>query len=149
MDRHRPALLEAKITGAILNAFRRVYGALGFGYRELIYSLAMERELTMMGHLVEREVPIIVYYRGEPLARQTFDMIVDRRVIVEIKATEQLHASASAQLFSYLCSTDIEVGLLLHFGRHADFNRVICENRLKQRNAPASGNRNGDDTRIN
>src|SRR6516165_4195147 len=60
----------------------------------------MERDLRRLGHLVEREVGVIVYHRGEPLARQRLDMVVDNRVVVEIKATEQLHPSASAQLFS-------------------------------------------------
>jgi GxxExxY protein len=54
----------------------------GFGFRELIYGLAMERELVAMGHRVVRDVAVMVYYRGEPLARQTLDMVVNERVIV-------------------------------------------------------------------
>ena len=128
-------LIEGATTGVILDAFHAVHRAFGFGYRELIYSLAMERELKARGRQVDREVAVMIYYRGEPLARQTFDMVVDRRVIVEIKTGERLHEEgASAQLFSYLCSSEIEVGLLLHFGRRPTFHRVICENRLKQRN---------------
>lgn len=49
-----------------------------------------------------------------------------------VKATERLHPSASPQLFSYLCATTLEVGLLLHFGREPRFYRVICENPLKR-----------------
>jgi GxxExxY protein len=126
-------LVEAAITRAILDTFRDVHRALGFGYREYIYALAMERDLVAKGHQVDREVAVMVYYRGEPLARQTLDMIVDQRVVVEHKATERLHPGASAQLFSYLCSTNLEVGLLLHFGRDAKFRRVICENKFKRR----------------
>lgn len=74
----------------------------------------------------------MVYFRGEPLARQVLDMVVDRKVVVEIKSTEALRADAERQLFSYLCSTTLEVGLLLHFGRRADFHRVVCENRFKR-----------------
>jgi len=69
----------------------------------------------------------------EPLTDQTFDMVVDEKVLVEIKSTERLHESATLQLFSYLCSTSLEVGLVLHFGRSARFHRVVCENRLKVR----------------
>lgn len=76
----------------------------------------------------------MIYYRGEPLARQTFDLVVDERVIVEIKTGEHLHPDAHSQLFSHLCASDMEVGLLLHFGHKPTFHRVICENRLKQRN---------------
>jgi GxxExxY protein len=74
----------------------------------------------------------MVYYRGDPLAGQTLDMIVDEKVVLETKATEQLHPGATLQLFSYLCATSLEVGLLLHFGREPKFYRVICENRFKR-----------------
>lgn len=76
-------LLEGETTGPILDAFRTVHRTLGLGFRELIYGLAMERELIAMGCRVAREVAVMVYYRGEPLARQTLDMIVNDRVIVE------------------------------------------------------------------
>lgn len=127
----KPALIEEKTTGAIIGAFHDVHRALGFGYRELIYAAAMERDLRAMGHHVDREVPVMVYYRGEPLARQVLDLVIDTKVVVEIKATESLHPDASRQLFSYLCSTTLEVGLLLHFGREAKFHRVLYENRFK------------------
>jgi GxxExxY protein len=78
----------------------------------------------------------MVYFRGEPRTRQSLDMVVDGKLIVEIKATERLHDNATRQLFGYLCSTNLELGLLLHFGREPKFHRVICENRLKRRNAP-------------
>ena len=93
----------------------------------------MERDLIAKGYRVDREVGLMVYYRGEPLAPQTVDMIVNETVIVEHKATERLRADTSSQLFSYLCSTNIEVGLVLHFGREAQFHRVLCENRFKRR----------------
>jgi GxxExxY protein len=128
----RSTLLEERLTHSVIGAFYAVYRTLGFGYREYIYALALERELVAQGHRVAREVAVMVYYRGEPLARQTLDMIVEDKLIVEIKATERLHPSGTLQLFSYLCTTNLEVGLLLHFGREPRFHRVICENRLKK-----------------
>jgi GxxExxY protein len=135
----KPNLLEGLSTGAVLGAFHTVHRKLGFGYRELIYSLAMQRELNAMGHRADREVAIVIFYRGEPLARQAFDMVVDDRVIVEIKTGEHLHPEATSQLFSYLCSSNMEVGLLLHFGYKPTFHRMICENRLKQRKVGQDG----------
>jgi GxxExxY protein len=129
-------LLEPDLTSSVIGAFYDVFNELGFGYREYLYSLAMERALLAAGHGVARELAVMVYFRGEPLARQTLDMVVNDRVIVEIKSTERLHPESTRQLFGYLCSTNIEVGLLLHFGREPKFYRVICENRLKRRNAP-------------
>lgn len=129
----RKPLLHSETTDAIIDAFREVYDELGFGYRERIYSLAMGRILIAKGHRVEREKRVMVYFRGEPLAPQMIDMIVDGKVIVENKASEQLPSGASPQLFSYLCSTDIEVGMLLHFGRTPRFDRLLFENRFKKR----------------
>jgi GxxExxY protein len=60
-------------------------------------------------------------------------MVVDERLVLELKATEVLAPYSAQQLFSYLRSTELQVGLLLHFGRAAKFQRVICENRFKRR----------------
>ncbi|MEO7083997.1 MAG: GxxExxY protein [Gemmatimonadaceae bacterium] len=136
-----PKLLEGDLTQSVIGAQFAVHRELGFGYREKIYSLALERELVAHGHTVAREVAVIVYYRGEPLARQMLDMIVDNKLVVETKTGESLHSHATLQLFGYLCATDYEVGLVLHFGREPKFHRVICENRLKRRSAPAEAAR--------
>jgi GxxExxY protein len=77
----------------------------------------------------------MVYFRGEPLARQTLDMIVNEKLVIETKSTEFLRPNATSQLFSYLHATSLEVGLFLHFGREPKFYRVVYENRLKQRRA--------------
>lgn len=110
-----------------------MHRGLGYGHRELIYKLALERDLRALGHDVRREVAVMVYYRGEPLARQNVDMIIDGKVIVEIKAGARLDPIASAQLLGYLSATDVEVGMILHFGHEPEFHRMIYENRLKRR----------------
>jgi GxxExxY protein len=74
----------------------------------------------------------MVYFGGEPVAQQVLDMIVDEKLVIEIKATEHLHPNAAAQLLSYLSATQLELGLVLHFGRKAKFHRVFYENRLKR-----------------
>lgn len=125
-------LLEEALTRSLIGLFFDVYNELGFGYRELIYSLALERDLVSKGHRVDREVAVMVHFRGEPLARQTLDMIVGDKLVLELKATAQLEPNATAQLFNYLCATTPELGLLLHFGRKARFHRVVYENRFKR-----------------
>jgi GxxExxY protein len=126
-------IIEEALTRSVICAFYDVHRALGFGFREYIYALALERDLVARGHRVDREVPVTVHYRGEPLARQTLDMIVDGKLVLEIKASERLHPDATTQLFSYLSATNLEVGLLFHFGREARVHRVIYENRFKRR----------------
>lgn len=125
-------LLEAELTNSVIGSFYDVYGELGFGFREYIYSLALERDLVAKGHRVDREVSVMVYFRGEPLAGQTLDMIVDDKLVIETKSTELLRPNATSQLFGYLHATNLEVGLLLHFGREPKFYRVVYENRLKR-----------------
>jgi GxxExxY protein len=134
MPTQRTPLLEADTTKDVIHVFRDVHRAFGFGYREYLYKRAMELDLRRLGHRVDREVPVTIYYRGEPLAEEKIDMVVDGRVIVEAKATEKLPAIASTQLFSYLCASDFEVGLLLHFGHEPNFYRTVFENRFKVRN---------------
>jgi GxxExxY protein len=125
-------LFEEKLTHSVVGAFFHLHRALGFGFREYIYAMALERDLIAKGHRVDREVAVMVYHRGEPIARQLLDMIVDEKLVIETKATELLHPGAKRQLFSYLSATTLEVGLLLHFGHNAKFHRVICENRFKR-----------------
>jgi len=126
-------LLSAELTEAVIGSFYDVHRQLGFGFREYIYDLALERDLVAKGHHVEREVSVMVFFRGEPLARQTLDMIIDQKLVIEIKSTEFLRPNATSQLFSYLHATNLELGLLLHFGREPKFYRVLYENRLKLR----------------
>jgi GxxExxY protein len=131
-------LLEAELTQSIIGAFFEVYNNLGFGFLEHIYVMALERELIARGHYVDREVAVRVMYKGEKLANQRIDMVVDRRVIVETKSTLELHKAARRQVFNYLRATNLEVGLLLHFGPVAAFYREIRSN--PQKNPPNSLN---------
>jgi GxxExxY protein len=130
-------MLEEELTHSVIGAFFEVHQGLGFGFREYIYARALELALTAKGHGVQREVGVPVYWRGEPIAWQALDMVIDGKLVIETKAAERLHPAATQQLFSYLCSTNMEVGLLLHFGREAKFQRVICENRFKHHHSPS------------
>lgn len=132
MTIRRPGgLLEEALTHAIIGAFFDVHRKLGFGFLEHVYQCAMEMELRKRKHAVVRECAVTICYDGVPIAQQRLDMIVDGRVVVEIKATERLHRDAARQLYNYLRATRLEVGLLLHFGRDPNFTRVIYENALK------------------
>lgn len=110
----------------MIGAFYEVYNTLGFGFLEHIYVMALERELRSRGHLVRREVGVCVMYKGEELAYQRLDMIIDDKLIVEVKSTYELHKGANRQVYNYLRATNLEVGLLFHFGPEAKFYRSIC-----------------------
>lgn len=118
-------LLEETRTRSIIGGFFGVHNGLGFGLSERIYLLAMEQELKARGHQVQTEVEVPVFYRGALLQQQRLDMLVDERVVLELKATPVLHPSARQQLLNYLRLTPHKVGLLLHFGPTASFERVV------------------------
>ncbi|HEV8215954.1 MAG TPA: GxxExxY protein, partial [Gemmatimonadaceae bacterium] len=115
--------LHGDVTASIIGSMPESHSELGLGYREHIYSLALEQLLVAKGHRVDREVAVMVYFRGQPLATQVLDMVVDGKVAVEVKTGARLHSSATVQLFGYLCGTTLEVGLVLHFGRSATAQR--------------------------
>ena len=118
------ALVHEEITRSAIGAFYEVYNTLGFGFLEHIYKLALVRELNDRGHVVHRERLVNVYYKNRQLGRQRIDLVVDNVLVVEAKSTVNLHAGARDQVHSYLRSTDLEIGLLLHFGPKPRFHRV-------------------------
>jgi GxxExxY protein len=118
-------LVDEELTRSIIGAFFDVYNTLGFGFLEKIYVMALERELRARGHHVQREVSVSIMYKGEELSSQRLDMVVDGRIIIEIKSTLELHASAKRQLYNYLRATHLDVGFVLQFGPKARFYREI------------------------
>jgi len=124
----RGQLVEESLTHSVIGAFFAVYNTLGFGFLEHLYGMALERELRARGHRVAREVGIRVFYKGDELGAQRLDMIVDDKLVVEIKSTYKLDGSAPRQVYNYLRATNLEVGLLLHFGPKATFYRLISGN---------------------
>ena len=119
------SLLEREVTSDIIGAFYDVYNHLGSGFLEYVYKLALERELLARGRTVGREVVIPILYKGHVLTTQRLDMIVDDRVIVEVKSTNVLPSIAPRQTLNYLRATDLQVALLLHFGPQANFQRFV------------------------
>jgi GxxExxY protein len=115
----------------VIGAFYEVYNTLGFGFLEHVYVMALERELLFRGHRIAREVTTHVEYKGHVLAVQRIDMIVDERLIVETKASVETPKVAQRQLFNYLRATQLEVGLVLHFGLEPRFHRLVCSNKTR------------------
>lgn len=122
----RGELLEAERVHSIVAAFFVVFNYFGGGGMcEAAYTGALQHELTLRGHRIDREVMAAVYYKGRLVARQRLDLVVDERVIVECKATDRLPPSAGPQLIGYLRATTFKVGVLLHFGPHPKFYRFV------------------------
>lgn len=90
----------------------------------------MTAELTDRGHQVRREVRTEIHYKRQSIGSQRLDMIVDGKLVLEVKSNFQLHPSAIRQLYSYLRGSGLEVGLLLHFGPQPKFYRQIYRKRF-------------------
>ena len=125
------SILHADITYKIINAFYKVNNTLGFGFLEKVYENAMAIELCKMGHRVSKQKNIKVYYDTEEVGDYYADLLVDDLVIVELKASKSLCKDHEVQLINYLKATQIEVGLLLNFGKKAEFKRKIFTNDRK------------------
>ncbi len=121
----RVELIEKQLTHSVIGAFYDVYNTLGYGFLEHLYVRAMERELRARGHGVGREVAVRVMYKGLELGIQRLDLVVDDKLVVEVKATSDLHKAATRQLYNYLRATNLRVGLHLHFGPEPHFYRIV------------------------
>ena len=120
-----------EITEKIIQAFYKVYNTLGYGFLEKVYLNAMFIELTAMGLRAEKEKRILVYYFGNVIGDYNADLIVEQVVAVELKAIESLVEDNEHQLINYLKATNIEVGLLLNFGKKPQVKRKIFDNDKK------------------
>lgn len=120
-----------EITDLILKAFYKVYNDLGFGFLEKVYQNAMFLELCKSAHKIEAQKKIKVRYQGVVVGEYYADLIVDGKVIVELKAAEGLVHEHEIQLINYLKATDLEVGLLLNFGKKPQFKRKYFTNDRK------------------
>jgi GxxExxY protein len=118
-------LIEEQLTESVIGGFYEVYNALGYGFLEQVYMAALERELRARGHAVGREVWVPVHFHGEGISRQRIDMVVDERLVIEARSTQELHKSAPRQVYNYLRATRLQVGLLLHFGPDPAFYRLV------------------------
>ena len=123
--------LYSDITSLIIKGFFTVYNKLGFGFLEKVYQNALIIELRRLGLDCTCNFAIDVYYDNFKVGFYVADILINKCVIVEIKAAEGLCPEHEAQLVNYLKATDIEVGLLLNFGKKAEFRRKVFSKEFK------------------
>ena len=100
----------------VIGAAMAVHRHFGPGYLEEVYKNALMVELEMLGVQSDKEVPIAVNYKGVRVGDYRADVIIDNRLILELKAVTTINPSHEAQLVNYLNTTGIEDGLLINFG---------------------------------
>jgi GxxExxY protein len=123
--------LHSDVTRKIIGAAQRVHRQLGFGFLEKVYENALAIEVAESGLVVVQSAPIQVHYRERLVGIFEADLLVDDKVIAELKAVEHLSEVHEVQLVNYLRATRIEVGLLINFGQKFEIKRRILTNDRK------------------
>lgn len=124
--------LHQDLTEKIIAHYYKVYNTLGFGFLEKVYEKSLILELQKNDIPFEKQKPIKVYYNSEIVGDYIADIIVDNRIILEIKAAEIIKEEHELQLINYLKATQIELGLLLNFGKVPEIRRKIFTNDRKK-----------------
>ena len=125
-------LKHRELTQNIIRVFYEVYNELGHGFLESVYESAFEIALTSGGISVLRQIEVPVWFRGKQIGDFTADMLVEKSVLLELKAGNALNTAHEAQLLNYLRATEIEVGMLFNFGVKPEFKRMAYDNTRKQ-----------------
>jgi GxxExxY protein len=131
MNTDKNGLKHREVTSKIIGVFYQVYDELGHGFLESVYQKSLGIALREAGLDVCWPVAIPVWFRGNQVGHFEGDMLVERCVLLELKAVRALDGSHQAQLLNYLRATEIEVGLLLNFGMRPEFKRLLFDNPRK------------------
>ena len=114
------------LTGKIIGCAMEVHNVLGNGFQEVIYQRALALEMSSQGIEYSREHEMIIHYKGETIGKRRVDFLVNKLVMVELKAIAKLDDVHLAQAINYLEAYELDIGLLINFGdRKLKFKRVM------------------------
>ena len=114
-----------EITGQIINAAHTVHNKLGYGFLEKVYHNSLVIELRKRGIFTEQEKQIEVKYDNQIVGEYFADIVVDNKVVVEVKSADKYNPVFEAQLLNYLKATGLEVGLIINFGSSVQVKRMV------------------------
>ena len=129
MDIHA---LTARVIGCAYN----VHNGLGAGFLEKVYENAMCLELDRSGVSARQQAPIRVKYRGQAVGDFAADLLIEDRLVVELKAVQQITKEHEVQLVNYLAATGIDDGLLINFGSSVQVRRKYGTYRARRPQSP-------------
>jgi GxxExxY protein len=126
-EEHPQRLLHREITEAIIGAAYEVHNVLGYGFLEKVYQRALQAELIRRGLSAETERALQVNYKGVNVGDYFADLIVEDKVVVELKVAPELNSYDEAQLINELKAIAVRVGLLINFGRtRVEYRRRVA-----------------------
>lgn len=119
-------IIHKALSFAIIGAAMEVHRILGSGFLEAVYQAALEKELTLRGIPFQHQVELPVSYKGDVVGVYKADLVIDEKIIVEVKGVSRLNASHQAQALHYLTSTGLELAILINFGAGSlEHQRVV------------------------
>ena len=119
-------LLYQELTYSVIGAAMEVHRELGPGFLEVVYQRALAHELGLRGHAVELEHALSVRYKGQLVGEYRADMVVDSKLVLELKAVSAISKAHLAQAQHYLAATGLQLALILNFGAASlEHKRVI------------------------
>jgi GxxExxY protein len=124
--RDESQLLYHEITRPVLGAFYSVHSQLGYGFLEAVYKNALTVLLRHAGIRVDREADYDIRFHGESIGVYRADLVVEEKLMVEVKTGRAIDPAHYAQVLNYMRASGLRVGLLLHFGRKAEFRRLVA-----------------------
>jgi GxxExxY protein len=124
-SKNESSLLYFELTRAIIGASYQVHSELGFGFAEIVYRNSLAVLLRELGFDVQREVEYEVRFHGEIVGLYRADLIVESKVVVEVKTGLRVHAVHEDIVRNYLRASNLAVGLLFNFGPKVEFRRMI------------------------
>ncbi len=120
------AILHKELSDNIIKLAIEVQKELGLGFLERVYENALTIALLEDGLIVEQQKQLDVYFRGHNVGLYIADLVIEKKIILEIKAVENISKSHYAQLINYLKASGMEVGYLINFGRiPLQFKRLV------------------------
>jgi len=128
-DEH--GLKHRDLAEKLIGIFFNIYNELGHGFLESVYEQAFSVSLAESDIFFQRQVAVPVWFHGQRIGDFRADLLVEEKVIVELKAGRLIDSSWEKQLLNYLRATDVEIGMLFNFGPKAEFRRYIFENEKK------------------
>ena len=129
-------LKHAELTERLIGIFFELYNELGHGFLESVYEQAFSVVLAENDIFFQRQLALPVWFHGAQIAEFRADLLVEQKVLIELKTGRDIDPGWEKQLLNYLRATDIEVGLLFNFGPSAQFRRYVFENDRKNPRNP-------------
>lgn len=119
-------ILFKELSFAVIGAAMEVNKILGPGFLEAVYQLALEKELTLRRIPFQHQVELPVNYKGDLVGIYKADLIIDNKIVVEVKGLSRLNASHEAQALHYLAATGLQLAILINFGMSSlEYRRVV------------------------